>query len=323
MKRVLAGIILAASLAACGNGGGDSGEVALYEAPPASAPAPMDMAANQQAMAAPRMMVVDEDQGGGGGGPSPAPVTDPAAARQIAYMYYYTLKSPTAQMEALFNAQKTACENAGPAVCFVTSSSLSGLAEGEYASGHLQMKASAAWIEAFRTGLPDSLKPYSASIDSSTSTAEDLTTQIVDTSARLNSSKTLRDRMQKLLAERPGKLADLIEIERELARVQAEIDSTESILAAMRLRVAMSDLQVNYEPKFSAASESIWRPLGDAFSDFLPNVAGSLAGIVRFISETLLWIVFLGGIIALVVWRWRKRGAKRRAAVVEPPKAPA
>jgi len=314
MKRVLAGIFLAAGLAACGDGGGP----ASYDA--ATAPAPMmEMAEAGVAESRQMMKVVNDDQGGGG---QPAQA-DPAAARQIAYSYYYTLKSPTGQMEALFNAQKAACEAAGPAKCFVVSSSLSGLSEGEYASGQLQMKASSDFVDAFRSGLQDSLKPYNASIDSSTSTAEDLTTQIVDTSARLNSSKTLRDRLQKLLAERPGKLADLIEIERELARVQAEIDSTESILAAMRMRVAMSDLSISYQPKYTAASESIWRPLGDAFSDFLPNVAGSLAGIVRFLSETLLWIVFLGGVAALVVWRWRKRGEKRRTAATAAPKPPA
>lgn len=322
MKRRLSAMVLAAGLAACGNGGGDAYKADMAPAPMVES-AEYEAAANQQSVAAPRMMVVDDapgDSGGGGGQPAE---TDPASARQIAYSFYYTLKAPTGSMEALFNAQKTACEKAGPAKCFVMSSSLSGLSEGEYASGQLQMKASADWIEAFRTGLPDSLKPYNASIDSSTSTAEDLTTQIVDTSARLNSSKTLRDRLQKLLAERPGKLADLIEIERELARVQAEIDSTESILAAMRMRVAMSDLSISYEPKYSAASESIWRPLGEAFSDFLPNVAGSLAGIVRFISETLLWIIFLGGVVALVVWRWRKRGAKRRMAAAAPANPPA
>lgn len=268
------------------------------------------------------MMKVVQDEPGSNGGGGQAPAQDPAAVRQIAYSYYYTLKAPTGSMEALFNAQKAACESAGPAKCFVMSSSLSGLSEGEYAQGQLQVKASAEWIEAFRSGLPESLKGYNASIDSNTSTAEDLTTQIVDTSARLNSSKALRDRMQKLLAERPGKLADLIEIERELARVQSEIDFTESTLAAMRLRVAMSDLTLTYEPKFSAASESIWRPLGDAFSDFLPNVAGSLAGIVRFISETLLWIVFLGCLVTLVIWRWRKRGASRRAEVAPAPRPP-
>ena len=137
---------------------------------------------------------------------------------------------------------------------------------------------------------------------------------MVDTGARLNSAKTLRDRLQKLLAERPGKLADLIEIERELARVQAEIDATESVLAAMRLRVAMSDLTLTYQARYTAASESIWRPLGDAFQGFLPSVVLSLAAIVEFISATLLWILLLGAVAAGLGWLWRRRRARRKGA---------
>jgi hypothetical protein len=32
----------------------------------------------------------------------------------------------------------------------------------------------------------------------------------------------------------------------------------------MRLRVAMSSLTLNYSAKYTAVSQSIWRPLGDA-----------------------------------------------------------
>jgi hypothetical protein len=321
MKRIWAGLGLAAAmLSACGDGGENAapedivvtGSTAQGNAAPAPAapPPPMDMADG----AGRAKMIVEEQAGGGAGGGPQAQPAQPGAARQIAYSFYYTLFAPTQNLEALFNAQKTACERAGPAQCYVVSSSMSGLAQ-ESAYGQLQVRASADWIRTFRDGLEGSLEPYGASIDASTSTAEDLTTQIIDTSARLNSAKTLRDRLQKLLAERPGKLAELIEIERELARVQADIDATESVLAAMRLRVAMSDLTINYQARYSAASESIWRPLEGAFANFLPNVAGSLAGIVSFISETLLWIVFLGGLAALVLWRWRKR--RPRAAAPE------
>ena len=97
-----------------------------------------------------------------------------------------------------------------------------------------------------------------------------------------------------LLRDRPGRLSDLLEIEREMARVQAEIDSRESIMAALKLRVAMSTITLNYQPKYTAASESIWRPLGDAFSNFLPNLAESLAAIVLFIGSFLPVLIFLG-----------------------------
>src|SRR5690606_19026801 len=167
-------------------------------------------------------------------------------------------------------------------------------------------------------GMEDSLKPFEATLDSSNESAEDLTVQIVDGEARLNSMKTMRDRLQELLRDRPGRLSDLLEIEREFARVQADIDSHESVLAAMRLRVAMSTMTLNYQPTCSAASESIWRALSDAFGNFVPNFASTLAAIVEFIGEMLPVVIFLAVIIWLLVTlvRWVGRRRTRTAAPV-------
>jgi hypothetical protein len=120
--------------------------------------------------------------------------------------------------------------------------------------------------------------------------------------------------LRELLSNRPGRLSDLLEIEREMARVQAEIDSRESIMAALKLRVAMSTITLNYQPKYSAASESIWRPLGDAFSAFLPNFAQSLGAIVLFIGSFLPVLIFLAiGIwLVVLVFRWLGRRRKRK-----------
>ena len=73
-----------------------------------------------------------------------------------------------------------------------------------------------------------------------------VTRVIVDTEATLRAKRALRDRLQQLLATRPGSLADLLGVERELARVQGEIDSSEPNLASTRTRVAMSAVTIEY-----------------------------------------------------------------------------
>src|SRR5262249_18793944 len=147
----------------------------------------------------------------------------------------------TTRMQDLLNAHKEACEKAGASTCYVSNSSISGLGT-ENTAGTLELHATPAWMKTFLEGLPQSLKPFDATVDSSNTSSEDLTVQIVDTSARLNSSKMLRERLNGLLKDRPGKLADLLDIERELARVQADIDSKESVIAALKARVNMSTL---------------------------------------------------------------------------------
>lgn len=316
MTRVWVAGCLALALAACGR---DASKSMQFDSPP---PPPSPVAMPEMAMdAAPASRrpgdaskIVVQDQSGGG---------QPAAAdgRQIAYTYTRTLRAPTTRMQDLLNAHKAACDAAGPAKCYVSNSSISGLGT-DSTSGTLELHATPDWIKPFLEGLPESLKPFDATVDASNTSSEDLTVQIVDTSARLNSSKMLRDRLNALLKDRPGKLSDLLDIERELARVQAEIDSTESVIAALKARVGMSTLTISYEPKLSAVSQSVWRPLANAFRSFLPNIVGSLAGLIQLISAALIWIVIIGGAAWLLVRRLRRPGKGRPAAADAPPPGP-
>lgn len=315
---MVAGLALLAG--ACGDGGGfDRDEASnrnaakagmAFEAPaPAAPPPPAEMSLSSDAPSdgfARERQIIQQEQGGGG-----QPAAPPG--QMMAYTYSWGFQVPTGNMEGLLNAHKKLCEDAGPAKCYVVNSGISGLGQ-EYASGSLYLRATEDWVRSFEGGVDSGLKPFDATLDSNSRSGEDLTTQIVDGEARLNSLKTMRDRLRELLSNRPGRLSDLLEIEREMARVQAEIDSRESIMAALKLRVAMSTITLNYQPKYSAASESIWRPLGDAFSAFLPNFAQSLGAIVLFIGSFLPVLIFLAiGIwLVVLVFRWLGRRRKRK-----------
>ncbi|MBI1358732.1 MAG: DUF4349 domain-containing protein [Alphaproteobacteria bacterium] len=314
LRHFVAAGLAAVSLAACGNGGNARYEAAAPPPPPESAPMPVaSIAAKAAYDQAPRQTI---DQQSPGGGDSAQASDD----RQIAYTYSRTLEVPTKRMQDLMDANRAACEAAGPAKCYVSNSQISGLG-GDNSSGMLELHATPDWLKTFLDGLPESLKPFDALLDASNTSSEDLTVQIVDTSARLNSSKMLRERLNGLLKDRPGKLSDLLDIERELARVQAEIDSTESVIAALKARVAMSTLTLNYEARYTAVSRSIWRPLADAFSGFLPNLVSSLAAVIEFISYALLWIVLLAGLVwgGLALLRRRARARDRRRPPADPP----
>jgi Domain of unknown function (DUF4349) len=312
---MMAGLALLA--AACGEGGGadrdEAGNIAVtasrgpagYAASPPPVPVEVYTSEDLKAQGAPSMTFVEQEQGGG------QPAAPPG--QMMAYTYAWGFQVPTGNMEGLLNAHKKLCEDAGPARCYVVNSGISGLGQ-EYASGNLYLRATEEWVRSFEGGVESGLKPFDATLDSNSRSGEDLTTQIVDGEARLNSLKTMRDRLRELLASRPGRLSDLLEIEREMARVQAEIDSRESIMAALKLRVAMSTITLNYQPKYTAASESIWRPLGDAFSAFLPNFAQSLAGIVLFVGGFLPILIFfaIGIWLLMLLFRWIGRRRRRK-----------
>ena len=62
-------------------------------------------------------------------------------------------------------------------------------------------------------------------ITSTNTTTEDLTRSIVDTDAANRARTVLRDRLERLLAERPGDLSEIMQLLTEIARVQGEIDA--------------------------------------------------------------------------------------------------
>ena len=115
--------------------------------------------------------------------------------------------------------------------------------------------------------------------------------------------------MQNLLANHPGKLSDLLQVEGELARVQGEIDATQSELADMRGRVATSELKLTYESAGVLAPQGVLAPLGKASGDALGLMVMMVAGMIRF-AAVLAPVAVVAG---LVFWLARSRLARRAA----------
>lgn len=262
------------------------GGEAMSDAPPASPPAPL------------------------GPGQPAGPVA--GAAPMLAYIYGVSLELPLRGVRPMMSAHEEACRKAGPNVCQVINSSVN--AQGEDSMyGSITLRAAPRWLDTFRNGLEGEAKEAGGRLREQSVTSEDLTRQIVDTNARLNAQKTLRERLQQILRTRPGKLQELLETERELARVQGEIDSAESQLAVMRERVNMSILNLSYASKASVVGGSVFEPVGDAFNQFFRIVFEGFAFIIRLIAVAIpvaVVVVPLGWLLL----RWRRRRAAKKAA---------
>lgn len=298
MRAIVVVTVLALSLGAC------SRDAKMMEAS-----APTSAVAEYAAQ--------DAAEARGGEGASGAPAqNDPDAtvgAPMLAYIYGVSLEVPLRSVRSMMNAHDEACRKAGPRVCQVVSSSVN--AEGEDRMyGAITLRAEPRWLETFRNGLEGQAKDAGGRLREQSVTSEDLTRQIVDVTARLNAQKTLRDRLQQILRTRPGKVQELLETERELARVQGEIDSAESQLAVMRQRVDMSLLNLNYASKPTAVTGSVFEPVGDAFTEFFAIVMLGFAFIIRAIAVA----IPVGLVVVPLGWlflRWR-RGRKVRVAKV-------
>ena len=296
MRKVVLLASIAALLAACEARIADPGESA-----DAAAEAAVEMIAPE--MAAPADM---------GAPPRPdVPVPD-AQAPQLAYAYAYTIEAPTAEVAGLAARHEQACVQAGARLCQVIGSSTQTYGE-DQRSATLEMRAEPGWLARFRNGLAADAEAADGRIADSSTSSEDLTRALIDTEAHLRAKTALRDRLQTMLATRDGNLQTVLEVERELARVQAEIDSATSTLAVMRARISMSRVTMTYQSRGVLAPDDATAPLSDALSNALRLFMMGLASIVTVLAFALPFALIVAPIV-WIVFRVRKRRRSERAA---------
>jgi hypothetical protein len=85
-------------------------------------------------------------------------------------------------------------------------------------------------------------------VESMNVSKEDVTAQVMDTEAVIKNKKALRDRLRQL-ADHASGIRDIMDIEAELARVQAEIDSMESWLKNLKGQAQMSEINLDIKQK--------------------------------------------------------------------------
>jgi hypothetical protein len=235
----------------------------------------------------------------------------------LAYTYESGLRLPANDVQPTLAAHQKRCIDAGPQVCQVIQASSNQIGEDEVRA-RLELRARPDFVRTFRDGLAAEAKAKKGEVTLSTVTSEDLTRQIVDTEARVKALTSLRDRVQRLLDTRPGKLEELLETERELARVQGELDASRSILEVMRARVAMSTLTINYQSNASYVSDTTFGPIGRAFAEFFGIVAQGVATMIYLLAFVLPFAV-IGGPIAWFGLKWfRNRRAKKKLEQTPP-----
>lgn len=299
MRNMLAAVVLAVTLAACGQA--DRAMTTEEAAPPPPA-APVAEMARGPAGAAEAPAVADDSL-------SPSQPTGAEPALYLAYSYQTGLEIPSGRLAGVMDAHVQACQAAGPRLCQLIGTNRTGDPQ-SYVEGYVSLRAEPAWLRTFMGGIAAQVDAAGGRVDSQTTSTEDLTRSIVDTEARLRAQTALRDRLQQLLRSRPGRLSDLLEVERELARVQGEIDAVQSNLAVMRTRVAMSELTIHYRSAPRPVGSDTFEPLRHAFANFLGVVVSGFAAIITIIAALLPFVIVLAPIV-WVLLRWRKaRGGR-------------
>lgn len=176
--------------------------------------------------------------------------------------------------------------------------------EHEVRSATLELKVPAARFDDAMSGMVPLGK-----VERSTATAQDVGEEFVDLTARVENARRLEARLVALLAQRTGKLEDVLAVERELARVREEIERYEGRLRYLGSRVAISTVVATVHEKvpviagqpganiFANAFVNMWR-------NFVRVIAAGIEALGVVVPMAVLgWIGWLG------VRRWKRAAA--------------
>lgn len=218
--------------------------------------------------------------------------------RHIEVRHDITLEVAASDIEQLWLAQRDACK---PPICQLISADYSEPEE-DVDSATVAMLISANHADALIDGLRKLGRITKHDINQA-----DRTLQVVDLSARLANQRALRDRLRTLASQRADKLRDVLDLERELARVQGEIDSMDGQLRQVENVTRNVTVTMRFTKPASAMHESAWVPLRDAGAEVSITFTRSVANLLFFAANVLPWLLAALPLVWLIARRWRRR----------------
>ncbi|MBM3341033.1 MAG: DUF4349 domain-containing protein [Betaproteobacteria bacterium] len=287
---LLAVLFLVIALAGCG-------DRASFKAAPADAPATAQ--ASVAAGPSGRAMA-------GAPAQQAEPAADAQAAQQdgrhIAYTHRYTVEAERAKLRTVVDAHAARCKQLD---CVVINQSFEEESDHTAPRAMLMVRVArndtAKFTEALKTGEGRVIRQATQ--------AEDKTLQVVDVQARIANLTQLRDRLRKLMADPKAGIKEAVEIERQLAQTQGELDSMQAQRRFLAQQTERELFEIQYQSQRSAVERGIAAPVKEALLSFGNVFMYSVAALITFFAAAIVWIVLLG----IAVWFFR-RWLRRRAA---------
>ena len=145
-----------------------------------------------------------------------------------------------------------------------------------------------------------------------TETAQDVTQDYVDTSARIQALETSRARLLEIIKEAKN-TDDLLRAEQELSSREAELESAKARQQNLAKTAALSSITVELRPAVTSqpVADGGWNPaatLHNAVSALLSTLRGFADGAIFFAVTTVPWLVVVALLILGAVQLFRKKG---------------
>lgn len=261
-----------------------------------------DAAAPRAEGAAPAPAVGDAKSGAAGASAAPE-AKEVALPRLIAYTAQLTLRSKEMR-KTLTEAQDLAVAGGG----YVSSEKSGGKSVGGVPTdAQLTLKVpSAAYQQTLDrlAGLGEVL--------ARSSQADDLTEQVADVDSRLKTQQASVDRVRKLMAEAKS-LAEIVSLESELNRREADLESLQHRQQALSARTSLSTITLHVYGETAAPvppkekKTGFWESVGDALGGGWNALVTIVRGLLIAVAAVAPFLLVLAPVGAVAWWRLRRR----------------
>lgn len=228
------------------------------------------------------------------------PNADPK--KYIALRHHLQIETSVEQMQEAFDATVKHCEALN---CQMLSANYQRETPYSPPSASLSIRVLPRNVEVFLTGLAKSGEIMQHSRE-----AEDKTNQVVDTDARIKNLTELRDRLRAMLADKSAKFKDIIDVERELANTQSQLDSFMSMRKILAQETDLVAMNIDFMAKQGVTEQGFFAPVLRALKDAGHVFMESIAAVITFVMSAVPWLLI--GIPMLLLLRkfWLRIKAK-------------
>lgn len=137
--------------------------------------------------------------------------------------------------------------------------------------------------------------------------AQDVTKAYADLETRLRVKRETLERLRDILRKQTGKLQDVLEVEREIARVTEEIEQAEGERRYYDQQIALSTIHVELAEPAPLMTGGAFDVIGEALRESVRVLAGSLAAMVFLAAAGLPWLLLVYVLFRLYRWRRPKK----------------
>ena len=304
MKRLFLVLVLQILISACGQ---QSPSVAPETAAvSASAPTAMDRAIPKMMADGQGSKKYDVAQGGAEQSlteisePQPnQPVGDSTSVKKyIALRHHLQIETPAEKMQATFDAAIAHCEALN---CQLLSANFNKATPYNPPSASLYVRVSPRNVAIFLSGLAKNGEVMQHGRDS-----EDKTSQVVDTDARIKNLTELRDRLRIMLTDKSAKFKDIIEVERELANTQSQLDALSSMRKILSQETDLVAVNIDFTAAQGITEQGFFAPVARALKDAGRVMMESFGAVITFIMSALPWLLIGIPVLWLARRVWTK-----------------